>query len=137
MNTEDDDRCSSCHFKQYMSWKKTKHAATFANMPAKYQADAECVKCHVTGYGKKSGYAGGTAPEVLQGLLGVTCEACHGPGSAHEEASKPFANVKKLSPEQEKTARDSIWKILPGNICSQCHITQGHQEHPKYEKAKP
>jgi len=64
----------------------------------------------------------------------VACEACHGPGSKHEEIAKPFTNVKKLSPEQEKLVRDSIWKIQPGNICSRCHISQGHKEHPKYEK---
>ena len=127
-------RCSSCHFKQYATWKKTKHFTAFTDMAAKYQADQTCLPCHVTGYGAAGGYAGGTATDVLQNLLGVTCEACHGPGSKHEEIAKPFTNVKKLSPEQDKLVRDSIWKIQPGNICSRCHITQGHKEHPKYEK---
>ncbi len=127
-------RCSSCHFKQYTAWKKTKHATAFTEMPTKYQADPECMKCHVTAYGHEGGYAAGATPDLLQNLLGVTCEACHGPGSKHEEACKPFLNVKKLSPEQEKIARDSIYKVLPGNICARCHLTQGHHEHPKYEK---
>ncbi len=36
-------RCSSCHFKQYMSWKKTKHAKeAWETVPAKYRAAAEC-----------------------------------------------------------------------------------------------
>jgi len=127
-------RCSSCHFKQYMSWKKTKHFTALTNMPAKYQGDAECLKCHVTAYGIPGGYAGGSAPELLQNLLGVTCEACHGPGSKHEEVAKQFANKKTLAPDEEKAARDSIWKVIPGNICSRCHISQGHKEHPKYDK---
>ena len=104
-------------------------------MPVKYQSDPECLKCHVTGYGAAGGYAAGTSPEVLRELLGTTCEACHGPGSEHVKIAKPFVNVKKLSPEQEKAVRDSIYKIQPNNVCVRCHVTpQGHQEHPKYEK---
>ncbi|MCR4414162.1 MAG: cytochrome c family protein [Thermoguttaceae bacterium] len=129
-------RCSSCHFKQAASWKKTKHSNAYNELPEKHRADPECMKCHVTAYGVEGGYTGGATPELLQGLLGVTCEACHGPGSKHEEVCKPFLNVKKLSPEQEKVARDSIYKILPGNICAKCHLAIVHQEHPKYEGMK-
>ncbi|MGA2255459.1 MAG: multiheme c-type cytochrome [Thermoguttaceae bacterium] len=129
------NRCASCHFKQYMVWKKTKHPAAFTDMPAKYQSDAKCLACHVTGYGAKGGYVAGTSPEVLKELLGVTCEACHGPGSEHEKIAKQFVDVKKLSTEQEKAARGSIYKIQPNNVCVRCHVTpQGHQEHPKYDK---
>jgi len=128
-------QCASCHFQQFMMWKKTRHPAAFSDMPAKYQSSPECLKCHVTGYGAKGGYAAGTSPDVLRELLGVTCEACHGPGSEHEKIAKQFINVKKLSPEQEKAAPDSIYKIQPNNVCVRCHVTpQGHQEHPKYEK---
>jgi len=125
-------RCSSCHFTQYMTWKKTKHAKeAWESMAAKYRTDAECLPCHSTGYGEPTGFKDEAS---TPNLTGTTCEACHGPGSAHEEACKPFLNVKKLSPEQEKIARDSIYKILPGNICAHCHIGQGHKEHPKYDK---
>ena len=79
-------RCSSCHFKEFTNWKKTKHATdAWSKVTAKYQRDPECLKCHVTGYGVKSGYAAGTDPQILANLVGVTCEACHGPGSKHEE----------------------------------------------------
>lgn len=128
-------RCASCHFQQYMVWKKTKHPAAFTDMPAKYQSDPACLKCHVTGYSAKGGYAAGTAPEVLKELLGVACEACHGPGSEHGKIATQFVEVKKLNAEQEKAARDSIYKIQPNNVCIRCHVTpQGHQEHPKYDK---
>ena len=31
--------CSACHFKEYMTWKKTKHSTeAFQKLPAKYQA---------------------------------------------------------------------------------------------------
>ncbi|NUQ65948.1 MAG: hypothetical protein HUU20_26100 [Pirellulales bacterium] len=125
-------RCSSCHFEAFMSWKKTNHAKAFDNMPAKYKkgADTSCLTCHITAYGHPAGYKGASTPD----LLGVTCEACHGPGSKHEEVAKAFADAKKLSPEQEKAARDSIWKVMPGNVCSRCHISQGHKAHPAYDK---
>jgi hypothetical protein len=128
-------RCQSCHFKQYTTWKKTKHSEAFNNLPKKYSsvADPTCMQCHSTGYAAKGGYAAGTDPAVLQNLIGVTCEACHGPGSAHEAAAKPLINVKKLSPEQEKTVRDTIWKVQP-NVCIRCHAIQTHKEHPKYDK---
>ncbi len=124
-------QCSSCHFKQYTSWKKTKHAKeAFEKVPKKYLANAECMICHATGFGASTGYKNATSVN----LAGTTCEACHGPGSEHEKVCKPLANVKKLSPEQEKAARDSIYKILPYNVCKECHLAQSHKEHPKYDK---
>src|SRR5665811_1962414 len=50
-------RCSSCHFKQYMSWKKTKHAKeAWESVAEKYRTSAECLPCHTTGYGEPTGF---------------------------------------------------------------------------------
>jgi len=116
-------KCSACHFDQFLKWRSTKHAKSFELLPAKFQADAKCLKCHTTGFGEPTGFK--TAADV--DLKGTSCEQCHGPGSKHAEISKPFAN-KKPTPEQEKLARDSIWKMLPKNVCVTCHIVQGHHE---------
>ena len=122
--------CSACHFKQYMAWKRTKHAGkAFEELPDAYRTDSACLPCHTTGYGAPSGYKDATTPN----LAGVTCEVCHGPGSKHETMAKQFAN-KKLSPAEEKGVRDAIWRIRPGNICVTCHVDKGHHEHPKYSK---
>jgi hypothetical protein len=124
-------RCASCHFKQYMSWKKTKHAKeAWESVTAQYRTNAECLACHATGYGEGTGFKDEAS---TPNLVGTTCEACHGPGSKHEEVCKPFLN-KKLSPDEEKIARDSIYKILPRNVCAACHASKGHKEHPKYEQ---
>jgi hypothetical protein len=116
-------KCAACHFDQFLKWRPTKHAKSFEILPAKYQTDAKCLKCHTTGFGEPTGYK--TAADV--DLKGTSCEVCHGPGSKHAEVSKPFAN-QKPTPEQEKIARDSIWKMLPQNVCVSCHMVQGHHE---------
>ena len=116
-------KCSACHFDQYLKWRPTKHAKSFDLLPAKYQTNADCLKCHTTGFGHPTGYK--TAADV--DLKGTSCEVCHGPGSKNAELSKPFAN-QKPTPEQEKIARDSIWKMIPQNVCVSCHVIQGHHE---------
>ena len=118
-------RCASCHFDQYMKWKKDKHSKAFDLLTVKYEKDVKCLKCHTTGYGEATGFKDKTS---TASLMGVTCESCHGPGSKHETACQPLTNVKKLSPEQEKAARDSIWLMVPRNICIECHLTKAHKD---------
>ena len=114
--------CASCHFKQFLSWSKTKHAKSFELLPKKYQSDKECLGCHTTGYGQPSGFKDAKKSSALKG---TGCETCHGPGSKHAEISKGFGK-EKLSKEQEKEVRDSIWMMLPKNVCVECHQTQAH-----------
>ncbi len=118
-------RCGSCHFEQYMKWKKDPHAKAFALLTSKYESDAKCLKCHTTGYGEATGYKDAKSDASLRD---VGCESCHGPGSKHEEISKPFAQVKNLTKEQEEAVRGSIWKVLPKNICLDCHTTKAHKD---------
>ncbi len=128
-------RCASCHFDQFMKWKASPHAKAFSLLTKKYEADAKCLACHSTGYGTKTGY-GAVKDDSLKD---VGCEVCHGPGSKHEEVSKPFAQVKNLTKEQEELVRGTIWKVLPKNICVECHKLQGHgdsQTPPELKKKK-
>jgi hypothetical protein len=127
-------KCASCHFDKYQDWRKQqeKHAKAFEILPAKYQEDASCLKCHTTGFGEASGFH--TAAD--RSLAGITCESCHGPGSAHADIAKPFANKKGLPPEQDKIVRDSIYKMLPQNVCVTCHSARSHKKHPDYEKTQ-
>ncbi len=127
-------KCASCHFTQAAKWKKTKHAAESSGgklmetLPEKYRTDATCLPCHTTGYGQATGFKDA---ESTPHLAATTCEACHGPGSEHEKVCKAYANKKKLAPDEEKKARDSIYKIVPGNVCLRCHTAQGHKDEPK------
>lgn len=113
-----------------MAWKKTKHAKeAFESVPEKYRTVADCLKCHTTGYGAETGYKDASTPN----LAGTTCEACHGPGSKHEATAKQYAN-RKLTPDEEKIVRGSIWRVQPQNVCIRCHTDQGHKAHPPYDK---
>lgn len=121
--------CSACHFDQFLTWKQTKHAKGFEILPAKYKKDESCLKCHTTGFGEATGYKDAKTPD----LVGTSCEACHGPGSKHAEIAKGFG-TKKLDKDEEAYVRSTIHKVLPGNICKDCHLAQTHKKHPPYDK---
>ena len=75
-------------------------AKKWESMPSA-DARTQCVGCHVVGYDP----AKFTWAEEC-----VTCEACHGPGSAHAAGDKTkIVNPKKLEPQRAAM------------ICGQCH----------------
>ncbi len=93
-------KCKMCHIKQYKSWAETPMAKAMDSLkpgesadaktkagldPKKdYTTDEKCLACHSTGYGKAGGYSG---PDDVA-LAGVSCEACHGPGSLYKKTMK-------------------------------------------------
>ena len=115
-------KCKTCHPKPFKAQAKTPHAMSYENLTdAGEEGNKDCLPCHTTGYGKPGGFvdAASTAD-----LAGTTCQACHGPGSAHI--------AKGLSKEQR---RETIQKT-PKDVCTGCHKT--HTEHPDIgDKALP
>ncbi|MFZ5476179.1 MAG: cytochrome c family protein [Myxococcota bacterium] len=74
------EACLACH---PVAWRDTAHARAMETLEASRAAfDPACFRCHATGFGHPGGYAGARTPA----LAAVTCEACHGPGSAHVAA---------------------------------------------------
>jgi hypothetical protein len=124
--------CMLCHFEVHGDWKQDQHALAFEDLPTKYEKDGECLKCHATGYGQPTGYGG---PEMASSALlqGVTCEACHGPGSEHIDVSKKFVGTE---PNEQELAsiKGSIHRMLPGNVCLDCHIQKAHKPHPEFDR---
>lgn len=102
------NKCMACHSEQHKTWQKEKHAKAFESLQADEVKNPDCVKCHVTGYGKPGGF---TSAEDTPALKNVGCEACHGPGSAHIEAAKNAPDDKPWEKKNIKT---------PTN-CAQCH----------------
>jgi hypothetical protein len=122
--------CAACHLDQFMSWKATPHAKAFDVLPAKYRAETTCLKCHTTGHGDPSGFK---SQKETPNLVGNSCEGCHGPGSKHAALAKSFAQ-QKLSPEQQQQVRSTIHRMLPRNVCIDCHSAASHKSHPPYDK---
>lgn len=126
-------KCKICHNKpatgqQYKIWSESLHAKAMASLsnekslayakehniadPAK---DPKCLKCHSTAGGiKESLNAGITVAE------GVSCESCHGPGSAY----KTNAIMK------DKAVAQKNGMIIPDQkLCEKCH----NKENPFYK----
>lgn len=90
--------CKKCHIKEWKSWSETKMANAYETLKPgvaverkselgldpemDYTTDPECVRCHVTGYGKEGGF---TSLEETPDLVGVGCEMCHGPGGTYTQ----------------------------------------------------
>jgi len=123
-------KCKACHMQQYKSWEKTTMATSFENLkagvkaeekkkagldPAKdYTADADCLKCHTTGYGKPGGF---TSLEATPDLINVQCEGCHGPGADFRAVMKKDKKF-KLS---EAQAAGLLVPSEANNNCMECH----------------
>lgn len=122
--------CKTCHKAaergdQYSKWKKGPHAKAYdtlgtakakelaakAGVNGDPQKAPECLKCHVTGYGKPAS-AFGRKYRIEDG---VGCESCHGAGSDFKKKSimrdKKKAMAKGLIEPEEK-------------VCKTCHNKQ-------------
>jgi len=79
-------------------------------IPMNLPAVSPCLSCHTS---NSQAPVAGTENKYASPLFahaGITCERCHGPGSAHVEARGPLVNPVKFAPDR----RDAI--------CMQCHF---------------
>jgi hypothetical protein len=63
------ETCRACHPAAHAAWREGPHARAYDILPERSRKDARCLGCH--------------SPQSAQGLSGVTCEACHGPGAVY------------------------------------------------------
>ena len=126
--------CKKCHMKQHRTWRKMKHAKAWETLPEKYRAADQkdddgrvCMSCHVTGWGQQD-RGGFKDPTSSEKLLGVQCEACHGPGSKHKAAGQ------KVLDEKRKKFNEGEKKFiqLKTTNCTNCH--NPHVSHTKYKE---
>ncbi len=132
--------CKKCHFKQYMSWKKTTMARTFdvlkpgkaveakkkTNLDPKkdYTKEPACLPCHTTGYGLPGGYrvpseGDAGAAKTAKANEGATCEACHGPGSKYVALHADVADKKRKYSVKE--FYDAGMIRIDASVCTTCH----------------
>jgi len=118
-------KCKMCHKDVYEAWSKTKHATAIETLGDTSAMDEACLACHVTGYGKGGGYVDTAS---TPGLLGVTCEACHGPGSLYWKLP--------IMKDHEKAVANGLVE-QDSSVCLSCH----NEKSPtfkgfKYDEAK-
>ncbi len=139
-------KCKMCHKTaksgdQFTKWSNEGHSkayATLATPEAKEvaqkagvtgdpQKSEKCLKCHVTAFD-----APATAKEASLTLQeGISCEACHGPGSAY----KSNAVMKAVYAGTKKGAEVGL--IEPTKeVCIKCHNPESPTYKPfKFEEA--
>jgi hypothetical protein len=130
-------KCKVCHMndksgKAYPIWEKSKHAlaySTLAGAEAKEvakklniadpQKSDQCLGCHVTGFA-----ADKTAKDsTLTIAEGISCEACHGPGS----------DYKSMAIMKDKPKAIAAGLIIPTEKnCVVCH----NEKSPTYKPFK-
>lgn len=131
-------KCRTCHKKdevgaQYPKWEAGPHAGaykTLAGEEAKKiaaekglgnpQEAAECLKCHVTGYGVAADFLG---PKYDM-AEGVGCESCHGPGGDYYKKATMVSIIKG------EVEAASVGLVKPTEeTCTGCH----NEESPTFD----
>lgn len=133
--------CKMCHNKvetgkQFEVWSQTAHAKAFESLAspeakakakelgiADPQKDAKCLNCHVA-----SVEALADTTQKLTAGEGVSCEACHGPGSGYKTKKVMDAIAAGTTPAA------SVGLIIPNEAtCKNCHKPEGN---PFYKEFK-
>ncbi|MCE5231061.1 hypothetical protein LLG95_15900 [bacterium] len=117
-------RCALCHAKIYQSWKATSHARAMDRLIVRGEQFApDQLRRSTTGYGEPGGFV---HPRLTQSqlLMGVQCEACHGPSLAHAEAETRIKG--ELAPADKPAAKADVKKTMPPRqvpeaTCVKCH----------------
>ena len=118
--------CKMCHNKpekgeQFNKWQASAHSKAFSKLDEAGKKNAECLKCHST--------AGSVDKNLLATIKveeGVSCESCHGPGSAYKTPTvmknKQMALTKGMIEPTEAT-------------CKVCHAGKKPEGHVAAKKA--
>jgi peroxiredoxin len=79
--------CDVCHEPENQTWQLTNHARAFDSL-VRHGADrdAECLGCHVVGWGEPGGFSPADPADHLEN---VGCETCHGRGGGHLDEKPP------------------------------------------------
>jgi hypothetical protein len=127
------NKCKTCHKAekngaQFGIWSQKKHSKAYEALKsdgAKKKAetmgvkdplkDEKCLSCHATAYGAKNL---GKSYKIEEG---VTCEACHGPGSMYKKSS--------VMKDHKKSVEAGMVAKVDEKVCAGCHKkdTPGHE----------
>jgi len=108
-------KCKVCHNKpstgaQYKIWEASKHAHAMESLKGADAKNPKCLKCHSTYYE--------VSPDLRAGITpgeGVSCESCHGAGSAYK-------NYGVMKDRSKAVAKGLI--IPDEKTCIKCHNSE-------------
>ncbi len=67
--------CGRCHEKPYRHWRESRHARAYQTLlDARRAGDPDCLVCHTSGFGTRSGFY---TLDKTPGLANVNCQDCH------------------------------------------------------------
>ena len=106
--------CSPCHAGIVAEWSRTRHARAWQTVRGQNEETLpRCIGCHVTGWKEPGGFVD---PDATPHLLGVGCEACHGPASIHvADPTAPYGRTRVKT-------------------CTVCHTPEWDPKFNYYEK---
>lgn len=123
--------CGGCHKAEMQDWQRSVHGKAIETLLAgkksgpkhkagldpdkDYSNDEKCLKCHTTGFKQKGGFADRNA---TPDLVGVGCEACHGPGSAYRAIHK--SKMLEFKRAETKAAGET-YASRGDKVCENCH----------------
>ena len=105
-------KCKMCHNKpptgeQYNKWAASPHAKAMAALKGDEAKNPKCLKCHSTAFGLAL-----SDTQTITAAEGVSCESCHGAGSAY----------KTPTIMKDKAKAMAAGLILPDEKqCKKCH----------------
>jgi hypothetical protein len=127
-------KCKMCHMKEFKSWEETKMAKAYDTLkpgeraeqkkaagldPDKdYTTDAECLRCHTTGYGQEGGFVD---IESTPNLAGIGCEMCHGPGGTYTKSE--YMSLKNKEYKKADVVAVGMVDAVTEAQCLNCHNT--------------
>jgi len=99
--------CNVCHEAENQTWQLTNHARAFDTL-VRHGDDrnADCVGCHVVGWGEPGGFSLANPAVHLEN---VGCETCHGRGGTH------------LDQVDQEPGDDPAPETDYQEVCSACH----------------
>ncbi len=83
----------------------------------------DCAGCHTTGF---------DVAKLSWNETGVSCEACHGPGSVHVDKAEALKVGTNPMSDEVYAVRQAIVKTADAQVCAQCHNrgTSPDKAHP-------
>lgn len=105
-------KCKMCHNKpatgaQYKIWSESKHAHAMESLKGDEKTNPKCLGCHST-----AAAVGEDLVATLTVEEGVSCESCHGPGSAYKSNTI-------MKNREQAMAKGMI--IPDKTVCLACH----------------